>query len=373
MYRLHGEPQRALALLRAALGERFPPPAFIPHLAESIADVEGPEAALAWLRSLVSRDAASQPAHHALAVMLLSVGSWGEGWAHYLWRTVRPALPEPLPLRLDERRILLRGEYGLGDVLFFLRFVPELRERGASVALQLPAPLAKLKPLLNAEIALDEASKPDFEVRLPDLPGVLRGEGTPPAFELRAEGAGSAHLRERLARLGPPPYVGITWRAGTDLRRTREIGVDHRVLLKEITPALLGRALRGWPGTVLSLQRAPAPQDLQAVRDAAGAPVHDLSALNEDLVEMLALLGELDEYVAVSNTNIHLLAGLGRSARVLVPHPPEWRWMRRDGRSDWFPAFSVYRQSERMDWTEPLKRLREDLFARAGPAPRARA
>jgi len=69
----------------------------------------------------------------------------------------------------------------------------------------------------------------------------------------------------------------------------------------------------------------------------------------------------LDDHVGVSNTNMHLLAGLGRSARVLVPYPAEWRWLRREGRSPWFPAFPVYRQAQSRDWSHALHSLRTDL------------
>jgi hypothetical protein len=95
--------------------------------------------------------------------------------------------------------------------------------------------------------------------------------------------------------------------------------------------------------------------------------------VNEDLREALAVLAALDEYVAVSNTNVHLLAGVGRHARVLVPCPPEWRWMRTGDASPWFPGFSVYRQPASRDWTEPLRLLRADLFAAAGSPPPDRA
>ncbi len=76
---------------------------------------------------------------------------------------------------------------------------------------------------------------------------------------------------------------------------------------------------------------------------------------------LLAVLSLVDEYVSVSNTNIHLLAGIGRSARVLVPFPPEWRWLRREDRSPWFPDFPVYRQPVSRDWSAPLAALRQDL------------
>jgi hypothetical protein len=91
-------------------------------------------------------------------------------------------------------------------------------------------------------------------------------------------------------------------------------------------------------------------------------PVQDLSAANENLAEMLALLGQLQDYVTVSNTNLHLHAGIGGRARVLVPRPAEWRWMDEGERSPWFPAFPVYRQPPSRDWTEPLARLRRDLI-----------
>jgi len=372
-YRLHGDPARALALLRAAVGDALPPAAVIPELAHCIAEVEGGEAASAWLRGVLAQQPDCQPAHYTLALMLLSVGEWLEGWKQHLWRRHRApdraTPPEALAARLDGRRILLRGEYGLGDILFFLRFTPELRARGAQIALELPPQVAKLAPLLAGQIEIARPQASDWPVWIADLPSLLQTAQTPAAFPLRA----SADARERLAALGPPPHLGITWRAGTDLRRSREFGVEQRILFKEIPPELLGRALRGWPGTLVSLQRGSVPDELRALREASRKEVHDLSAVNEDLREALAVLAALDDYVAVSNTNIHLCAGLGRTARVLVPYPPEWRWMRTEGNSPWFPGFSVYRQDASRDWSAPLAQLRSDLATAARSPPRARA
>ena len=89
--------------------------------------------------------------------------------------------------------------------------------------------------------------------------------------------------------------------------------------------------------------------------------MHDLSALNEDLEAMLALLALIDDYVGVSNTNMHLRAGVGKTARVLVPCPAEWRWMAQGDESPWFPGFKVYRQKTDGNWNEALGRLAADL------------
>jgi hypothetical protein len=70
--------------------------------------------------------------------------------------------------------------------------------------------------------------------------------------------------------------------------------------------------------------------------------VHDFSSVNSDLEEALALMSLVDGYVGVSNTNVHLRAGAGGAAHVLVPPPFEWRWMA-SGASPWFPVFHVER------------------------------
>ena len=80
---------------------------------------------------------------------------------------------------------------------------------------------------------------------------------------------------------------------------------------------------------------------------------------------MLGLLAVIDEYVGVSNTNMHLRAGIGRTARVLVPWPAEWRWMAAGDTSPWFPGFRVHRQRQDGDWHEALTRLHDDLAAAA--------
>jgi hypothetical protein len=325
------------------------------------------------LRQLLAQQPECQAAHYALAVLLLSVGNWREGWTHHLWRAPgdrnRSERPDALPERLDGRRVVLRAEHGIGDVLFFLRFAGQLRDRGASMALECPPQLAKLAPLLSGQIPLDKPATSDLQIWIADLPSLLQTDAIPPAFALRADAARCADARVALTRLGRPPYLGLTWRAGTDTRRARRFGTDQVARykhFKEISPAFLGQAVRGWPGTLISLQRGAMPKELEAIRAAASANVHDLGIAVEDLCEALALLDQLDHYVAVSNTNIHLLAGLGRTARVLVPHPPEWRWMRCEGGSAWFPGFEVYRQPIGLDWTSPLERLRKDLFASLG-------
>ena len=81
---------------------------------------------------------------------------------------------------------------------------------------------------------------------------------------------------------------------------------------------------------------------------------------------MLALLALIDDYIGVSNTNMHLRAAVGKTARVLVPTPPEWRWMAEGQESPWFPGFTVYRQGYDGGWEGALEELLRDLHRTFG-------
>jgi hypothetical protein len=337
-------------------------------MAQCELDAGDSERALGRLRSAVAQHSDWKLARSALAHLLLSTGRWREGWKEYVQRRnlfdPRPTeLPPLLAGRLDGQSLLLRGEQGIGDVLFFLRFAPLLRARGARLSLACDR---KLHSVVRANEILDEVrvgeeGSFDRAVWTADQPALLETEATPPAWRLEVDAAAKQDAEARLAALGPAPYLAVTWRAGTDTARGREFGAERASLTKSVPPQELGAALRGWRGTTILLQRGARSEDAAAFAAGFAAPFHDLSALGEDLRALLAVLSLVDEYVSVSNTNIHLLAGIGRGARVIVPYPPEWRWLRREDRSPWFPDFPVYRQAVSRDWSAPLAALRKDL------------
>jgi tetratricopeptide (TPR) repeat protein len=373
LYRDGGEPARAKALLERA-ERNVDAQDLAMALAECEMDLGDEAAALARLRAAVAAQPDWKFARNALAHMLLATAHWREGWREYAWRRTlfdpaAGAPPAPLPARLAGEPILLRGEQGIGDVLFFLRFAPELARRGARLTLACESklhPVVRANPVLEAvrEHRADDAAAGDFARRIwiADLPALLGTEDTPPAWPLALDARGREAGTRRLAGFGPAPYLAVTWRAGTDVARGREFGAERTSLAKALPPALLGAALRGWRGSVLLLQRGARPGDTAEFAAGFGGAFHDLSALGEDLPALLGVLASIDEYVTVSNFNVHALAGIGGTARVLVPCPAEWRWLRRAGPSPWFAGFPLYRQPASRDWSEPLARLRAELF-----------
>jgi len=334
------------------------------------------ERALQDLRQGIAANPASGDIRFLLGEQLLALGRYEEGWYQYLWRVNRhaflqkfglpfdsPRLMTPLPASLEGATVRVHAEQGIGDDLFFLRFVACLRERGARIEGRItPRLLAMVgrSGALDVCEPADERVPPTADYRLlGDLPYLLEAHRSPIPATLRF-----AALPERIAEVGARlqglarPLVGLTWRAGTG----PESG-NRNALFKEVPFGKFVAMAERLPGTLLILQRQPKPSEMATLTAACGSRVQDYSALNADLEAMHALLSLLDEYIGVSNTNMHLCAALGRTARVLVSRSVEFRWMAAGSASPWFPGFPVYRQGAKGDWAGAFQAIAADVEA----------
>ncbi len=364
-------------LLKTALQEH---PSYTPlwyNLGTLLMDRGQTQEGLAAFEKALSLDPHHRDARANLGFAQLLLGQFDQAWGNYFHRARHIDIPDaltPIEPQRDHHglKVLLTRSQGLGDELFYLRFAPALRAQGAHLSYRTHSG-SKLIPLLQRsglfeEIIEDErtpATGFDIIYAVDDLPLIL-GAGTgdhPPPLALAADNDKRRHWTQRLSELGPPPYLGLTWRAGS---REHNHGI-HRFLYKEIPLEALAPVARRWPGTVLSLQRQPEKSETEHLARLSQRPIHDLSRINDDLEDALALLDLLDAYVGVSNTNIHLLAGLGKGAHVLIPHPsPDWRWMAQGDISPWFPGFNIYRQQADGKWTAALNALQEALYESSG-------
>jgi tetratricopeptide (TPR) repeat protein len=335
------------------------------------------------------------PPFNNVAISYLRNMRFAEGWRNYRMRfrtnparygacvnpfTNKPMFGQGPPPTLDElrgKRIVLLPEQGLGDELFFLRFVPWLVTALATTDIWfLPTP--KLKPMLYDRMPHIVQNETDFKakdcaaVMLGDLPYILGHTGAwfpAPVTIQKPDSTGSRLMRIRRADSNAveteyvpvdmsADLIGVTWRAGN-------IESRHKGgMYKALPPAALGAVLRDVPGTIIVIQRSVAEDELAAFRAALGRDyyVFDGDTLAEDaeLREIASLLLALKEYIGVSNTNMHLMAGMGRTARVLMTFPPEWRWTTSKDESPWFPGFRTYREDVE-GWDNALAKLRSEF------------
>lgn len=254
-----------------------------------------------------------------------------------------PALPYHLrwvwDLRpFDGRDVLVRCYHGLGDSIQFLRFLPLLRRRVASVTLEIQPALV---PLVQGGDWADRVVP--FDETRPLPPAECDMEIMELSFALRAAPA-----------LAPAPYlraqpsaaargaIGLCWQAG-DWNPGRAL-----------PPELLAPLCHGRDCVALVPGASPLP-----VRNPQGSP--DALADTARLIAGCALVITVDTMVA------HLAGALGVPTWLLLKHDPDWRWTPDTGRSEWYPSMRLYTQPAPGDWDSVIAAVRRDLDRAALP------
>jgi tetratricopeptide (TPR) repeat protein len=315
------------------------------------------ELALEAYDQALSHDPLNLDARHGRAVTRLKLSRLTGGWRDYLARdSMRGVGPEltrvPLPMDLSGKHVTVRGDRNLSHELFFMRFAPMLKVRGASMNYDNAPQLAAMMSRIGI---YDEpsASEPDYIVSSGDLPFVIGADaaaGTVRAIPIPVDPGRLKEAGTMLQAAGPGPYIGITWRAETGYPPLEDFAA----------------ALAAINGDVILLQDDASQDEIDRFETALGRKITNLTPPDGDPETLLAYMDLLDEYVCMDNINMHLRAARGRSCRALIANDCEFYWMASGSRSPWFPESPLYRQDPNGAWAMSLDWLARDLEAAHG-------
>ena len=321
--------------------------------------------AIAGLNRVIELQPHHEKAHWTRSLALLASGNFEDGWQAHEWRHQVPmhrpyyrhfSQPAWRGEPLSGKTILLHSEQGLGDTLQFCRYAPLVAQRGARVLLEVDAPLVSLlEDLQGVDVVAAKGllTEPfDYQCLLLSLPF---------AFQTRLDTIPSprAYLHappEKVTqwseRLGPRklPRVGLVWSGSVGHHNDRA----RSLALSELLP-YLPEGLE-----FICLQIELRERD----REALGAAPH-IRCFHDaisDFSDTAALCDLMDVVVSVDTSVAHLGGALGKTTWVMLPHFADWRWMLDRPDSPWYPTMTLYRQTARGQWHEPLQALKRDLI-----------
>jgi tetratricopeptide (TPR) repeat protein/SAM-dependent methyltransferase len=303
-------------------------------------------------------------AHFHRAGTLLMKGDFARGWDEYEWRWRYDLSPREFTAPawnggdLSDESILIHGEQGVGDEIFFASCLPDVLARARQCLIECDPrlvplfarsfPLAEVvaRPVSNeyvdgwgVSVQCPSGSLPRFLRRsLADFPRRLRYLGACPK-QRRA-------WNRRLGELGHGLKVGVSWRGGAKAiqHRRRSTGLD------------LWRAVFSVPGTrFVDLQYGTTAAELEEAAEVLAAPLthfNDVDPLR-DLDAFAALIAELDLVISVDNATVHLAGALGVPVWNLLPFASTFRWLRGRDDSPWYSSMRLVRQPAYGVW-EPV-------------------
>ena len=380
----HGE---ALESFSTALTlHRQPPLQLRRYWLETLSEVEGPGAAVAWLerqgpaaedpeltsvwaeslarlgrfpeaREVYDRAVQLAPGslavRHGRGLIDLALGRFATGWEGYedRWglnarngftgpsQLMERLIVRPEPATLAGADVVLLGEQGIGDVIMFASIIPDLMAVAERVSLLTEPRLCRLFAGAFPDMQLSVLWPGAKVLGLGSLGYAFRREARtfPGAPYLRASAPARSRAR---ARLGSPApgcrRIGLSWRGGA-----ATTGRGRRsVALAELIPVL-----RRPDVEFVSLQYGRHEEEIAAANRQLPRPiVVPPPEMIDDFDDLAGFVSELDGVLSVQTALIHLCGGLGAPCVVMVPRVPEWRYGAEGSAMLWYRSVTLVRE-----------------------------
>ncbi|HEV2332734.1 MAG TPA: tetratricopeptide repeat protein [Gammaproteobacteria bacterium] len=304
--------------------------------------------------------------HFNLSLYQLLTGDLKAGFAEYEWGLRgdmrQPRRPFRQPRWQGEgfkgETLLIYAEQGIGDMLQFVRFLPEVKARGGRVILEVQQGLSPLlEGLAGADLIFERQNDGKIAhpfdryvalLSLPALLGIELGNCDPrPGYLMlpeRFKETARVRLKEDRAF-----KVALSWYGNPAHKNDRN----------RSCPLPLLAPLFEVPG-VSWYAMSPGERTREDIAS-TGLP---LKAFDLPFPEAAALLAEMDLVITVDSAHAHLAGALGKPVWVLLPFSPDWRWLLKRDDSPWYPSARLFRQSAPGDWAGLVVRLRSELETR---------
>ncbi|MGZ8262501.1 MAG: tetratricopeptide repeat protein, partial [Methylotenera sp.] len=303
---------------------------------------------------------------HTLALLLLKLGEYKEGWRYYESRyhserkntnTVPPKLPfkQWQGESLIGKSILIWPEQGFGDEIQFCRYVPILKKMGAKfVTLVCKKPL---KPLFETLAGVDQLlsnelntiQHHDYWTFLLSIP--LYCQTTHQVIPAYKHYLSALPDRIDLWRAKLPKAkfrVGLVWKGSSLHKNDLKRSIEHLKIFSSI--------LNSTDITFISLQKG------QGEDDVIGLPITHLGSDIQNFADTAAIVSQLDLVICVDTVIAHLAGALGKPAWVLLPFSADWRWLINREDSPWYAQLTLFRQNQPGNWGEVLERVQSKLL-----------
>ncbi|MGD0540893.1 MAG: tetratricopeptide repeat protein, partial [Tepidisphaeraceae bacterium] len=322
------------------------------------------EAIAAYRRAIRFKNEFSE-AHYNLSVSLLLKGEFEDGWREYEYRlhgkdyASRPRIcsqPQWNGEELHGRTILLDAEQGYGDVIQFIRYVPDVVSRGGRVILMGYVEQVRLLQCVPGIAQIFTRNPPPpFDVYCPlaSLPRALgtRLESIPANVPyLKADPAVAEAWGKKLGPRTDRLRVGLVWAGRPTHKRDRERSVS----LSQLAPLAAAGGI-----TFYSLQIGESAS--QATHPPPGMELLDLTAELRDFAETAGLISHLDLVVTVDTSVAHLAGAMGKPVWVMLSFVPDWRWLLDRGDSPWYPSMRLFRQTTPGQWDDVVQRVAHEI------------
>lgn len=324
------------------------------NLATLYADRAEPEKALQWCEKALTIDPNSVTSKWQKALALLTMGRWDEGWTLYESRQQleswdsRKSIDVPMWDGSLVDHLYVHGEQGVGDEVMFSSMLNAVTDYAKRVTVEVnPKVAALVKQTWPAFTVVTEETPGDYDakVAMGSLHHICGGISR---ASLKPDPADVAFYRAEMEKLGPGPYVAVTWMGG--MKQTR---VEDRSMPLETLRPILNKY------TCVSAQYSSTNPMIEQDRLDAGLAKIDDASTGEDLAKQAALFAACDAVVTVQQTAVHVAGAVGAKTYAMIGAHPHWRYGVSGETLPWYESVRLFREKD--GWDEVVANVMTSL------------
>jgi len=311
-------------------------------------------------------DPKQEDARLGLAKSYLSAGEFKKGWEQFEYRHLHTNLFKQKkidPYSLKGKRVLLLSEWGLGDMMHFIRYAKLLKDIGATIIVEAFRPLFDLFSQYDYidELFMHGTNPPPYDVKigilsLPYIFDTTIDTIPAPIPYLYADKKLIALWKEKL-KADRNFKVGLCW-------HSKPIHIEQQPRTRRSVPLHLFAPLSDIEGvSFYSLQQIHGTDQIKNLPE--GFMVHefgnDFDKTHGRFMDTAAVIKNLDLVISVDTSIVHLAGALGKPVWVLIPHSAEWRWMYGRNDTPWYPNITLFRQPQPNNWKQVIDKIKGKL------------
>jgi tetratricopeptide (TPR) repeat protein len=292
--------------------------------------------------------------NYNLAHAKLLLGNFTEGWQNYEWRKKKKEFiertfdePELIDQDVRDKTILVYDEQGLGDSIQFVRYLRNLKEKGAEIIFQYDKRLAgifkdikEIDTHIPARNFVIKNIHFDYHISLLSLPKYFKTDiksipcKVPYLFPDETISQKLSALFKKEGKFN----IGIAW-SGNPENNNNKNRSCHLSFFSEVC------AVKNVQ--LISLQKGKGLEQLAELN----LPIINLEELGiNTFAHNAAIINNLDLVISVDTSIAHLSGALGRPTWILLSFLPDWRWMLNRNDSPWYPSVKLFRQKKPNEW-----------------------
>jgi len=271
------------------------------------------------------------------------------GWKQYEFRLIKNNLdisnyPEKIS-DIKNKKILIRAEQGIGDVIMFSRFLPDLLSYTTDISVEIPSSLKNFFSNEQFNFTTKKILKLndfDFEIFIGSLPYLFNKRDN---FKIK-----SSLLNPEIFNLQIPKdkttfKIGLAWSGNKNFKYDELRSLKLKYLSKLFS-------LKNYKVDFFCLQKDIKDDDREYFKKTKMKYLGDLN-----FFDLSKNIMNFDLIISSDTSILHLASTLGVKTFGLISHVPDWRWSLERNDSYWYDNLTLFRKKQNENWEDVVDRV----------------